>query len=424
MNVLTQIKNQQKIAAQELERGVKDSASWHDAFKDSAYVYCGGIPYDLTEGDLITVFAQYGEIVDCNLVRDQDTGKSRGFAYLAYEDQRSTNVAVDNLNGARLVGRTLKVDHVKDYRMKKEELDADAAEAKGSAAWGNDGYEENQGRPSGARPEASQAKAGADGAKQPWEIGGSAFDFLLRQQSASTMGKGGGGGLAFLNKKSWHTGGFKQIEEVWKREAQAENEKKKIEELTKQIDEERKQEEMMGVASSAGIVQRTERLEFMYRGVMATKQPEVVQTGDDTMNQPFQMKEDDKKLKKMETKQAPGALFLDDTPKSMNEQWARLNNDPMLMIKQMEMERLKHVKNNPVKMAQIKKEVEELRAKKKAKKEAKKEAKKAKKEAKKAKKEGKKDKKANSSDSDSSPSPPRTRPSAAAYFEEQPAQPL
>eukprot|EP00959_Pyramimonas_sp_CCMP1952_P121255 2535422-Pyramimonas_sp.AAC.1 len=94
---------------------------------------------------------------------------------------------------------------------------------------------------------------------------------------------------------------YRLIEEVWKRESQAENEKKKIEELQKQIEDERKQEEMMGVASSAGIVSRTERLEFMYRGgVMqtATTQPEVVQTGDDTMNQPFQMKEDDKKMKK------------------------------------------------------------------------------------------------------------------------------
>jgi hypothetical protein len=35
----------------------------------------------------------------------------------------------------------------------------------------------------------------------------------------------------------------------------------------------------------------------------------------------------------METKQTPGALFLDDTTKSQNEQWARLNNDPMLMVR-------------------------------------------------------------------------------------------
>lgn len=37
---------------------------------------------------------RYGEIVDVNLVRDKGTGKSKGFAFVAYEDQRSTNLAV------------------------------------------------------------------------------------------------------------------------------------------------------------------------------------------------------------------------------------------------------------------------------------------------------------------------------------------
>ena len=42
---------------------------------------------------------RYGEIVDVNLVRDRSTGKSKGFCFVAYEDQRSTILAVDNLNG-------------------------------------------------------------------------------------------------------------------------------------------------------------------------------------------------------------------------------------------------------------------------------------------------------------------------------------
>lgn len=42
---------------------------------------------------MLTIF-RYGEIVDVNLVRDKGTGKSKGFAFLAYEDQRSTNLAV------------------------------------------------------------------------------------------------------------------------------------------------------------------------------------------------------------------------------------------------------------------------------------------------------------------------------------------
>lgn len=43
---------------------------------------------------MILVNPRYGEVVDVNLVRDKGTGKSKGFAFLAYEDQRSTNLAV------------------------------------------------------------------------------------------------------------------------------------------------------------------------------------------------------------------------------------------------------------------------------------------------------------------------------------------
>jgi RNA recognition motif-containing protein len=41
----------------------------------------------LNPGDVLAVFSQYGEVVDVNLVRDKETKKSKGFAFLAYEDQ-------------------------------------------------------------------------------------------------------------------------------------------------------------------------------------------------------------------------------------------------------------------------------------------------------------------------------------------------
>uniref|UniRef100_A0A0D6R6X8 C3H1-type domain-containing protein n=1 Tax=Araucaria cunninghamii TaxID=56994 RepID=A0A0D6R6X8_ARACU len=121
MNPLTQVKNVQKITAREAAAGISEEASWHAKYKDSAYVFVGGVSYDLTEGDLLAVFAQYGEVVDVNLIRDKTTGKSKGFAFLAYQDQRSTILAVDNLNGATIVGRTVRVDHVANYKRKKEE---------------------------------------------------------------------------------------------------------------------------------------------------------------------------------------------------------------------------------------------------------------------------------------------------------------
>lgn len=55
-----------------------------------------------------------------NLVRDKETGKSRGFAFLKYEDQRSTDLAVDNLGGATVLGRVLRVDHVR-YKRRDDE---------------------------------------------------------------------------------------------------------------------------------------------------------------------------------------------------------------------------------------------------------------------------------------------------------------
>ncbi|KAG6849312.1 hypothetical protein H0H93_009502 [Arthromyces matolae] len=115
MNVVREIN---KINQLELELG-SSGASWHDEYKDSAYIFVGGLHFDLTEGDVITIFSQYGEVMDVNLPRDKETGKTKGFGFLMYEDQRSTVLAVDNLNGATVLEKTLRVDHVKNYKQPK-----------------------------------------------------------------------------------------------------------------------------------------------------------------------------------------------------------------------------------------------------------------------------------------------------------------
>ncbi|KAH8739128.1 hypothetical protein FG386_000995 [Cryptosporidium ryanae] len=84
-------------------------------YKKSSYIYIGGLDLGLTEGDIVTVFSQWGEPIDVNLIRDKKTGLSRGYCFLCYEDQRSTILAVDNANDMKLLGKTIKVDHVKDY---------------------------------------------------------------------------------------------------------------------------------------------------------------------------------------------------------------------------------------------------------------------------------------------------------------------
>ncbi|GHJ89346.1 hypothetical protein NliqN6_5748 [Naganishia liquefaciens] len=114
MNVIREIN---RINERELELGGDGTkASWHDDYKDSAYVFVGGLPFELTEGDVITIMSQFGEVVDINMPRDKETGKPKGFAFVMYEDQRSTVLAVDNLTGGKVLGRTIRVDHVKDYK--------------------------------------------------------------------------------------------------------------------------------------------------------------------------------------------------------------------------------------------------------------------------------------------------------------------
>jgi len=117
-----------KMNDRELELGVAGTKnSWHNEYKDSAWVFLGGLPFELTEGDVICMFSQYGEVVHINLIRDHGTGKSKGFGFLCYEDQRSTILAVDNLNGFKILNRMIRVDHVHQYKLPKdlEKLDQD-----------------------------------------------------------------------------------------------------------------------------------------------------------------------------------------------------------------------------------------------------------------------------------------------------------
>jgi RNA-binding motif protein, X-linked 2 len=213
MNALTQIKNTQKATRAEIELGIGDKSSWHSRFKHSAYVYAGGLPFELTEGDILAVFSQYGEVVDIHLVRDKKTGKSRGFAFLAYEDQRSTVLAVDNLSGARVTGRTIRVEHVDNYRKKRAEVegepipedsgdeqDEEAARAQEAPSRRGRGEDDEDGSGGGG----GGAVRGGGGEVAAWSGGNSMFDLMAQAKAQGLVDRpwkdalanvaGGGGG--------------------------------------------------------------------------------------------------------------------------------------------------------------------------------------------------------------------------------------
>ncbi|KAK1412381.1 hypothetical protein QVD17_33586 [Tagetes erecta] len=161
-------------------------------------------------------------------------------------------------------------------------------------------------------------------------------------------------GMKFLNKKGWHTGSLRNIENVWKAEQKHDAEQKKLEELRKQIHEEREKAEFRLLQEQAGLVPRQERLDFLYDSGLSVGKGNS-EGGFKALESVPSKPEPEQSASTKPS--APGALF-EDKPQSANDAWRKLHSDPLLMIRQREQEALARVKNNPVQMAMIRKSVE------------------------------------------------------------------
>ncbi|KAK6923294.1 CBF1-interacting co-repressor CIR, N-terminal domain [Dillenia turbinata] len=176
--------------------------------------------------------------------------------------------------------------------------------------------------------------------------------------------------LKFLNKKGWHTGSLRNVENVWKAEQKHEAEQKKLEELRKQIQEERERSEFRLLQEQAGLVPRQERLDFLYDSGLA-----VGKGNNSSSDAPFKSLQPQPQQPESggpsSSSTAVGALF-EDKPHSANDAWRKLHSDPLLLIRQREQEALARVKNNPIQMDLIRKSVQEKKKEKHEKKEHKK----------------------------------------------------
>lgn len=72
-------------------------------------LYIGNLSYDVTEEELRAAFQQYGNVTSVAIIRDRNTGKSRGFGFVEMATDEEGQAAVNGLNGQELKGRTLKV---------------------------------------------------------------------------------------------------------------------------------------------------------------------------------------------------------------------------------------------------------------------------------------------------------------------------
>ena len=73
-------------------------------------LYVGNLPFSSTEADLRELFEQHGALLSVNVITDRETGRSRGFAFVEFEDASSAEKAQQALDGQDFAGRSLRVN--------------------------------------------------------------------------------------------------------------------------------------------------------------------------------------------------------------------------------------------------------------------------------------------------------------------------
>ena len=61
-------------------------------------LFIGNLPYDINEAEVLELFTQYGEVVNANLVIDQFSGRSKGFAFIEMATRTDGHRAMETLN--------------------------------------------------------------------------------------------------------------------------------------------------------------------------------------------------------------------------------------------------------------------------------------------------------------------------------------
>jgi cold-inducible RNA-binding protein len=76
-------------------------------------LYVGGLAYSVTEAELEALFAEKGKVVSAVVIKDRDSGQSKGFGFVEMEDDTEAQNAIKDLNGKEVSGRTIIVNQAR-----------------------------------------------------------------------------------------------------------------------------------------------------------------------------------------------------------------------------------------------------------------------------------------------------------------------
>ena len=73
-------------------------------------IYVGNLTFQAEREDLLDLFGQYGEVTQCSLPLDRETGRKRGFAFVELADAAAEQKAIDDLQEVEWMGRMIRVN--------------------------------------------------------------------------------------------------------------------------------------------------------------------------------------------------------------------------------------------------------------------------------------------------------------------------
>ncbi len=82
----------------------------------SSKLFVGGLSWNTDEGLLGDSFAKFGALSEVKIITDRETGRSRGFGFVTFEDQDAANQAIEAMDGTELDGRRIKVSVAQDRK--------------------------------------------------------------------------------------------------------------------------------------------------------------------------------------------------------------------------------------------------------------------------------------------------------------------
>jgi len=77
-------------------------------------LYVGNLSWDTTDEGLRAAFSEFGSITEAVVISDRDTGRSRGFGFVSFENGADADNAVEGMDGKTLDGRMIKVNEARE----------------------------------------------------------------------------------------------------------------------------------------------------------------------------------------------------------------------------------------------------------------------------------------------------------------------